>query len=72
MLGFETDLQRYRDRILLLATVPQQLTDPSSLDKEGRQPGRLQVESLRIDRGLITVVGTSRSKNPHAFSEAMP
>ena len=71
--GFETDLQRYRDRILLLATVPQRLTDSSSMDKEGRQHGRLQVESLRIDRGSITVIGTSRSKKtPHAFSEAMP
>jgi hypothetical protein len=56
-----------------LATVPQRLADPSSLDKEGRQPGRFQVESLRIDRGSITVAGTSRSKKtPHTISEAMP
>jgi len=71
--GIEADLQRYRDRILLLATVPQRLTDPSSPDKEGHPTGRLRVESLRIDHGSITVAGTSHSKKTSpAFSEAMP
>jgi hypothetical protein len=71
--GIDTDIQRYRDRMLLLATIPQRLTNPPSLDKESRQPQRWQVDSLRIDRGSVTVAGTSRTKkNSHAFSEAMP
>jgi len=69
--GIDTDIQRYRDRMLLLATIPQRLTNPPSLDKESRQPQRWQVDSLRIDRGSVTVAGTSRTKkNSHAFSRS--
>ena len=69
----DTDIQRYRDRILLLATVPARLTNSSSPDKESRQPRRWQIESLRIDHGSVTVVGTSYTKKKsRTFSEAMP
>ena len=71
--GMDTDIQRYRDRILLLATVPARLTNSSSPDKESRQPRRWQIESLRIDHGSVTVVGTSYTKKKsRTFSEAMP
>ena len=71
--GIDTDIHRYRDRILLLATIPERLTNSSSLDTESRQPRRWQVESLRIDHGSITVVGTSHTKKTaRTFSEAMP
>ncbi len=71
--GMDTDIQRYRDRILLLATVPARLTNSSSTDTESRQPRRWQVESLRIDHGSVTVVGTSYTKKKsRTFSEAMP
>ncbi len=71
--GMDTDIQRYRDRILLLATVPARLTSSSSTDTESRQPRRWQVESLRIDHGSVTVVGTSYTKKKsRTLSEAMP
>ncbi len=71
--GMDTDIQRYRDRILLLATVPARHTSLSSTDTESRQPRRWQVESLRIDHGSVTVVGTSHTKKTaRTFSESMP
>ena len=60
--GLDTDIQQYRDRIVLLATVPQQFADSSSSTTESRLPRRWQVESLRIDRGAVTVAGTSHMK----------
>ena len=57
----------------LLATIPERLTNSSSLDTESRQPRRWQVESLRIDHGSVTVVGTSHTKKTaRTFSESMP
>ena len=71
--GMDTDIQQYRDRILLLATIPERLANSSSPGTESRQPRRWQVESLRIDHGSVTVVGTSHTKKTaRTFSESMP
>ena len=71
--GIDTNIQRYRDRILLLATVPASLTNSSSQDTESQQPQRWQVESLRIDHGSVTVTGTSyMKKKSRTFPEAIP
>jgi hypothetical protein len=61
--GLETDMQRFRDRSLLLVTIPEQLVDRSTgAAEEPRQPGRRwQIESLRLDEAALTLAGRSRS-----------
>ena len=61
--GLEADMQRFRDRSLLLVTVPEQLAERPSGPAQGpRQPTRRwQIESLRIDQAALTLAGSSRS-----------
>lgn len=61
--GLETEMQRFRDRSLLLVTVPEQLAERPTGSAQGpRQPGRRwQIESLRLDRGSLTLAGSSRT-----------
>lgn len=61
--GLDTQMQRFRDRSVLLAVVPDRLTERPVAPTAGpRQPGRRwEVDSLRIDRGSLTLAGTSRS-----------
>ncbi len=60
--GLETEMQRFRDRSLLLVTVPEKLAErPTGPAQGSRQPGRRwQIESLRLDRGSLTLAGSSR------------
>ena len=51
--GLDTDIQQYRDRIVLLATVPQKFADSSSSTTESRLPRRWQVEVLTCRSGSI-------------------
>jgi hypothetical protein len=62
--GLETQMQRFRDRSLLLATIPQRLAEqPAAKSAKPKQPTRRwQVESLRIDRGSLTIAGSSRQQ----------
>ncbi|NBP88766.1 MAG: hypothetical protein EBU59_09745 [Planctomycetia bacterium] len=71
--GLETQMQRFRDRSLLLATIPQRLAEqPAANSAKPKQPTqRWQVESLRIDRGSLTVAGSSRQLQPLRRSERM-
>jgi hypothetical protein len=61
--GLEAEMQRFRDRSLLLVTVPEQLAERPSGSAQGpRQPTRRwQIESLRIDQAVLTLAGSSRS-----------
>jgi len=61
--GLEADMQRFRDRSLLLVTIPEQLAERSTGAAQGpRQPGRRwQIESLRLDEAALTLAGSSRS-----------
>ena len=61
--GLKADMQRFRDRSLLLVTVPEQLAQRPSGPAQGpRQPTRRwQIESLRIDQAVLTLAGSSRS-----------
>lgn len=58
--GLTTEMQRFRDRSLLLVTISDRLTErPPAAGS--RQPGRRwQVESLRLDPGRLTLAGNSR------------
>jgi hypothetical protein len=60
--GLETQMQRFRDRSVLLAVVPDRLAErPTTPNAGPRQPSRRwEVDSLRIDRGSLTLAGTSR------------
>ena len=73
--GLDTQMQRFRDRSLLLATIPQRLAEQQTNNSDRlKQPTRRwQVESLRIDRGSLTVAGNSRQlKQPRAVDRMAP
>lgn len=61
--GLEADMQRFRDRSLLLVTIPERLaTRPIGPAQGPRQPSRRwQLESLRLDEAALTLAGSSRS-----------
>ncbi len=57
--GLAAEMQRFRDRSLLLVTIPERLAERPAGDGR-RQPGRRwQVESLRLDEGRLTLAGRS-------------
>lgn len=60
--GLDTQMQRFRDRSVLLAVIPDRLTTRTLAPAAGpRQPShRWEVESLLIDRGSLTLAGTRR------------
>ena len=71
--GMHTEMQRFRDRTLLLATVPEQLSHSVLLNPENQTARHWQVDSLRIDHGSVTVAGKSHTaKNSHDFSDVLP
>ncbi len=71
--GMRTEMQRFRDRTLLLATVPEQLSHSDSLNPKDEKSRHWQVDSLRIDRGSVTIAGRSHmTKNSHDFSDVLP
>lgn len=61
--GLEADMQRFRDRSLLLVTLPEQLAERPTGPAQGlRQPGRRwQIDSLRLDEAVLTLAGSSRT-----------
>ncbi len=71
--GLHTEMQRFRDRTLLLATVPERLAHSDSLNPKNPKSRHWQVDSLRIDRGSITVAGRSHTtKKSYEFSDILP
>lgn len=78
--GMETQMQRFRDRSLLLAIIPERLAEQShnnsahnNSDRTKQPTRRWQIESLRIDRGSLTVAGSSRLlKQPRAVKRISP
>ena len=66
-------MQRFRDRTLLLATVPERLAHSDSLHPKDPESSHWQVDSLRIDRGSVTVAGRSHTtKKSYEFSDILP
>jgi hypothetical protein len=71
--GLHTEMQRFRDRTLLLATVPERLAHSDSLNPKDPESRHWQVDSLRIDRGSVTVAGRSHTtKKSYEFSDILP
>ncbi len=71
--GMRTEMQRFRDRTLLLATVSEQLSHSESLNPKNQKARHWQVNSLRIDRGSVTVAGRSHmTENSHDFFDVLP
>ncbi len=71
--GIRTEMQRFRDRTLLLATVPEQLSYSDPLNPKNPDSRHWQVDSLRIDRGSVTVAGRSHAtKNSYELSDVLP
>lgn len=60
--GLEAEMHRFRDRSLLLVTIPERLAKRNSGHAAGpRQPARRwQIESLRLDQGSLALAGSSR------------
>ena len=71
--GMHTKMQRFRDRTMLLVTVPEKLNSLDSLKPKNPDSRHWQVDSLRIDHGSVTVAGKSHAtKNSYKFSDVPP
>ena len=71
--GMHTKMQRFRDRTMLLVTVPEKLNSLDSLNPKNPDSRHWQVDSLRIDHGSVTVAGRSHAtKNSYEFLDVPP